>query len=695
MEMQTMKRLNSILAVGVAVAILGGLAKPAAAGTWKIVYEVSGNIARGGDNLSIADHNHLFSPRTVESGVDDKGRSACRITPTKNGVPYNVLNFYIKEAVGTGRVLSSDSVTLTATPILIWSRTSVDEPVPQYAVAWIESVVGIKGTGMGQPDAEIEADAGPDSVTSEIVTSGNVGNKSGQRNSIGKRLYVSKVPPIPASHTHHPNNPEYRLPTITLKGKFKTLFQNGGLAELTMRIHTFPWFDMEPTAYNRGAAVTPCPMPPSTILNQLVLSGDRDRLNLLPVGIRFQIGSASNILHIQQSSSWKWRRPSAARSIHASTLPIFAPHSVEPGVITNPLFPGNGMYWDPARQFTVGPKTDVPNLLLGPQHHRGFVFGDLPTDNKYFGEYEVEHYVADNPVLKAAGGGKLIGVSPVGLFYDANDRWRGTPPLKHKEPNWFYYYGKYWETVGGTPWGAKIEFGGGTGSLWPDPTIVLGLTINDPPIKLGEDAHGKQNRELSNLDNSANTTLWGYPPGSTDLQIVGAQTVRGIDNYVRVVTHEAVHRRLYALVHEYNLVDEDEYYDDQITELPVQTETGDGVPDEIERNIGLDDRNCDTMDWGAPGSNYGPDRGDNEVFARMCERDIFAQNGEKFDWASDGINYGTISPPNRCERQLLEMDPTRPKEQWGETKAERNQNFYNACTFPDPLLILQRAYDYH
>lgn len=108
--------------------------------------------------------------------------------------------------------------------------------------------------------------------------------------------------------------------------------------------------------------------------------------------------------------------------------------------------------------------------------------------------------------------------------------------------------------------------------------------------------------------------------------------MRGVDTYKRAMFHECAHKRILQMIAAY-WPDED----------------GDTPPDYLENQVGLDPDVADTTETGDLGS--GEDRVDNEVFARMCEADIFATQSEvDGDWADDGLNFGDIEPPNRCQR---------------------------------------------
>ncbi len=254
----------------------------------------------------------------------------------------------------------------------------------------------------------------------------------------------------------------------------------------------------------------------------------------------------------------------------------------------------------------------------------------LPASNGDFGINSVTHLFE----------GATLGVSPLEVFYAAgrsNHASGGPPGYFHKDdpavggqvadhnypwptPNWFYYYDQVWKNQ----WGIPVVFWTGAYSYW--------LASDPTHVHIGNEAHG-----LS----SVQTDLFAIPPGGAYVQQVGAERTRGIDTYIRVATHEAVHARLNANSTA-GVNDNDPH---PVTLQPI----GDKVPDAIELQVGLDPNNLNTASF-----SYG---GDNEVFARMCEHNLFATGGQvQQDWADDGLNKGNSPPPNLTQS----TDPSNP-----------------------------------
>ena len=88
---------------------------------------------------------------------------------------------------------------------------------------------------------------------------------------------------------------------------------------------------------------------------------------------------------------------------------------------------------------------------------------------------------------------------------------------------------------------------------------------------------------------------------------------------------------------------------------------GDGVPDEIEDDLGLRPTHGDSLHMADTFGKYDPDQVDVEIVARMFEHEAPDGDVDK-DWASDGLNCGLtpnpqfpgrtneIEPPNRSIR---------------------------------------------
>ena len=195
-------------------------------------------------------------------------------------------------------------------------------------------------------------------------------------------------------------------------------------------------------------------------------------------------------------------------------------------------------------------------------------------------------------------------------------------------PNWIYYYSQSFPT----PNGYKINYRDTDGS---------GERPQDDHIHIGNDAHG-----------SSLTPLFAIVNGK--LQPVGSVQARGIDTYARVVTHESYHR---AMRENYGF-----QWGDNVRESNDQDD--DGVPDNLEADLGLRPDSSDSTGWGV---NNGYDQGDGdwEVCARMAEYRVFGD--ETQDWADDGLNSSIGLPkrllaPNVCQRAVFVFDDTTKSE---------------------------------
>ena len=278
--------------------------------------------------------------------------------------------------------------------------------------------------------------------------------------------------------------------------------------------------------------------------------------------------------------------------------------------------------------------------LIVPLLNQGWNF---PASNGAFGVKTFTHHIRANTVT-----------APIALFYQAmgfqhppgGPRGLGlrkfsvyTPdPAKTIEtPNFIYYYDQVWKN----PWNIPVYFFPSTSSRYES-------TVDT--VVIGREVHGRSGFTYPD------TNLFAIPPGGHDLRIVGYQRIAGLDLYARTVIHECVHKLLYDALH-----------NPDPTKRPIDGErdedgniVGDGLPDSIERIVGLDPTVEDTIRF---------DGGDEEVFARMCERDFIVNSDQ--DWADDGFNAGRVTAPNALQRQkeVFWLDWNRNSFSWADARS--------------------------
>ena len=253
----------------------------------------------------------------------------------------------------------------------------------------------------------------------------------------------------------------------------------------------------------------------------------------------------------------------------------------------------------------------------------------LPPNNASFGAHRVEYYLS----------GGLVAISPIEVFYQAavsthpaggppgydqfhthgaNDpNWPYSQPMD--TPNWFFYYDQVWKNQ----WQIPVVWRNDDGSYYHE---------GSDHVHVGNFSHGDSTPTRYGAE------LFAIAPGWPWIQHVGYEDVRGIDTYVRTVTHECVHKRLWDDMQLPGRLD----LDPDAAGNPV----GDAVPDYLETatTTGLNPARINTTTYG----------GDTEVFARMCERGLFGNITE--DWASDGLNKGNPPPPNATTRTVRTLN---------------------------------------
>ena len=304
----------------------------------------------------------------------------------------------------------------------------------------------------------------------------------------------------------------------------------------------------------------------------------------------------------------------------------------------------------------------IPNTLPFYGSDDGWRF---PVDNSKFGVKTLTHHIRANNID-----------APVALFFPSTgfQHPKGGPKGVHvyqdsvggfhempiNTPNYFYYYDKAWQN----PWGIPLTF-------WDENRSESVTNSTGEHIRVGYDTHGS-NTIVTPGDGKIETDLFAFVSGSTGLQWVGSESTRGIDTYVRVVSHECTHRLIVRMLAAQNPLTKAYLYADNDPDPDSGAMVGDGLPDVLEtyvsessRGNGLSPRKTDTSGWIAgqlsdagqlPGTQTGyDDLPDTEVFCRMTEHGLFGPMDQ--DWANDGLNYGRPLPPNRIQRTALHLRP--------------------------------------
>ena len=271
----------------------------------------------------------------------------------------------------------------------------------------------------------------------------------------------------------------------------------------------------------------------------------------------------------------------------------------------------------------------------------------FPADNTQFGVKTLNHLING-----------LTMPAPVGLFFPSNGHqhprggpegyiydngYAGVGPYV-APPNWVYYYDNEWKN----PWGFTVGY-------WQSQYNGSYSFGGPARIYIGDDAHAAMTPENSPNFNSRPTYIYAIPPATSAnphpyAARVGEQYVRGLDVYVRVVTHESAHILMRKAI-ENGAIDSD----------------GDRCPDDIERAAGLNPIDPDTTIWGGNYATYG----DGETIATMYEKDLLAPTEN--DWADDGFNWKAFqnTPPNRVQRTVSVTYPA-------------FQGMESQLTYPDP-----------
>ena len=379
-----------------------------------------------------------------------------------------------------------------------------------------------------------------------------------------------------------------------------------------------------------GLALMDCAHPELSVVNQYIMSGSGGAPFLIGCSANFGMETSSFDDRLRDGFGWSIARPPLPMLAAAPNGLATAFASTLGRTVSRRSYPPDPASPTPIPGATPQPvPTPSATPSATPLDGMGFdTRGGLPASNGAFGLNQILHQFGDPTVQ---GPPKLIATADVALFYEATAKTHppGGPPgyfhtastgeqlADHSVPwptsNWIYYYDQVWKNQ----WALPVVFWTGQGSYW--------LSTDPSHVHIGGEAHG-----LS----SVQTDLFAIPPGGTLAQKVGAERTRGIDTYIRVVTHEAVHSRLAASS---NPGVNDNELDSSGNAV------GDGVPDAIESQLGLDPTDDNTA-----GFSYG---GDEEVFARMCEYNLFATAAQvQQDWADDGLNKGAPPPPNLCQR---------------------------------------------
>lgn len=288
---------------------------------------------------------------------------------------------------------------------------------------------------------------------------------------------------------------------------------------------------------------------------------------------------------------------------------------------------------------------DSSSYFVYPMHsttagaQRGLFFdlsNGLPRFNTAFGSRILTHKVFGTNVT-----------APIAIFFSAmgTDHPAGGPLSADGSavPNYVYYYSQAYPS----PFGIEVRFWNQVSSNAQDPDF----------IKIGTGAHGLSGSGPGGgigASGGNDTDLFAKLPTTGELVWAGQQKIRGLDKYARNVYHESVHHRLSDAVQD-GAADTDE----------------DGLPDSIESQIGTDPEDPDSTDFGtnADGSpNIYSDLADEEVFCRMCERDLDVPEN---DWADDGFNWGRPAPPNVCYRvvEVFWHNYTKEGLQWPDARA--------------------------
>jgi hypothetical protein len=561
-----------------------------------------------------------------------------------------------------------DFASLTSTPKLTWIPDYAGEVPQENALVWLDSRCLVSGDTLGEIGALMDVHNGigtqPDNPVTEPSNLLPLGQHwSGTKSVHGGKFYVV---PTGSGLTIGPPATGYNvvMPSLTQSAAFKALFppSQNAAAQLGMSLNIDPNIKLSPAPAPRGAGLLPCPVPTiRPILNQYVMDG----ANTCVVPVSIYSASSS----------------SAATSTTAQSSAYFLQHA-DWQLARNPVIPGSTTTAPFLSQFPVignhlqlpsgvAPQYIDPFISLSNFISLGFGFHYLPSDNACFGEYQIKHLVDGN----------VIGTSPIAMFYEQSLTTHplgGPPGYDHTypgssgfpddgsnnyasenqidTPNWWYYYNQAcagqpgWAPNGENgyaPWGFKIHFyrhGDGNTSIYYD---------GQDHVHIAGNAKGETSRDR-----------FAIPASYPYVTVVGSQTCRGIDSYVRTVTHECTHKKVY------------EYMTNTV---PRPTDSdGDMLPDSVENAVGLNPGATETitftvggitMGWAELNGYNNPGRSDFEVYAYMCEVDLHGNIDA--DWAADtvtpgdaGLNYFSpptvptaFIPPDRCARDIEVIKP--------------------------------------
>jgi hypothetical protein len=381
---------------------------------------------------------------------------------------------------------------------------------------------------------------------------------------------------------------------------------------------------IEPSPAGNPVPPDPVAVPPQ---NQYVISGQGKAPFVIPCVIRLdsETGIPYIIAQGHQTAEWSLDR--------SMPHPLAKTGNAEKSLHPNPSYGA-----DIVPQFL----DDRPDAATTPLDGMGFsTLNGLPASNDDFGVRVLTHKI----------NGKVIAKSKIAVFYEADATthpeggpegydhyWRGEKEegehmlashVAIPTPNWIYYYSQVFPT----PNGYTINYRNSAGSgSYPE--------HNPDHIHIGWDAHRRQEVGL-------------YAQVDGVLETVGTEYSRGIDSYIRTVSHECIHMyilKTYGIWPHSNIhpiLDGDDIG------------LGDGVPDDIEDDLGLRPTLSDSLGLGTS-LGYEPDQNDQEIVCRLFEHAAADGDANK-DWAYDGLNgstgaTGRIPPPNRANRH-----PTEPE----------------------------------